>query len=119
MVTPSTAIFMIVVPVTSLFAALMVVASIISRAAAIVSRIMPIPFAPVAFFPLPMLPLPTLPITTPVVVPVSVPARTNDDSGRRLDIHLLGRSVDRLGCIDSTGDSNVYSNIDMCDGDGR
>jgi len=114
MITSPVVIFMVVVSITSLFAALMVVAPIISRAAAIVSRVMPFPFTPVAF-----LPLPTLPITSPVVVPVSIPARINDNSGRRLDIHLLGRSVDRLRCVDSTGDFNAYSNIDMCEGDGR
>jgi len=114
MVTSPTVVFMVVVPVASLLAALMVVAPIIARPAAIVSCVMPFPFAPVAFFP-----LPTLPITTPVIVPVTIPARTNDNSGRRLDVHLLGRSVDRLWCIDSTGDSNVYSNIDVCEGDGR
>jgi hypothetical protein len=114
MVTSPTVVFMVVVPVASLLAALMVVAPIIARPAAIVSCVMPFPFAPVVFFP-----LPTLPITTPVIVPVTIPARTNDNSGRRLDIHLWGRSVDRLGRIDSTGDSNVYSNIDVCEGDGR
>jgi hypothetical protein len=114
MVTSPTVVFMVVVPVTSLLAALMVVAPIISRPAAIVSCVLPLPFASVAFFP-----LSTLPITTPVIVPVTIPARTNDNSGRRLDVDLLGRSVDRLGCIDSTGDSNVYSNIDVCEGDGR
>ena len=114
MVTSPTVVFMVVAPVTSVLAALMVVAPIISRPAAIVSCVMPFPFAPVVFFP-----LPTLPITTPVIVPVTIPARTNDNSGRRLDVDLLGRSVDRLGCIDSTGNSNVYSNIDVCEGDGR
>jgi hypothetical protein len=114
MVTSPTVVFMVVVPVASLLAALMVVAPIIARPAAIVSCVMPFPFAPVVFFP-----LPTLPITTPVIVPVTIPARTNDNSGRRLDIHLWGWSVDRLGRIDSTGDSNVYSNIDVCEGDGR
>src|ERR1700674_4985428 len=103
MVTPPTVIFMVVVPVTSLLAALTVVAPIISRAAAIVSCVMPFPFAPMAFFP-----RPALPITTPVVVPGAIRARTNDNSGRGLDIHLLGYSVDWLGCIDSTGHSNVY-----------
>src|ERR1700736_5789856 len=101
-------------PVASLLAALMVVAPIISRPAAIVSCGMPFPFPPGVF-----LPLPTLPITTPVIVPVTIPARTSDNSSRWLDIHLWGRSVDRLGRIDSTGDSNVYSNIDVCEGDGR
>jgi hypothetical protein len=114
MVTSPTVVFMVVVPVTSLLAALMVVAPIISRPAAIVSCVMPFPRAPVAFFP-----LSTLPITTPVIVPVTIPARTNDNSGRGLDVQLLGRSVDWLGCIDSTGDSNVYSNIDVCEGQGR
>jgi hypothetical protein len=106
--------FMVVVPVASVLAALMFVVPITSRVAAVVARVMPFAFTPVAFFP-----LPTLPITTPVIVPVSIPARTNDDSGWRLNIHLLGRSVDRLRCIYSTGDSNVYSNIDVCEGDGR
>jgi hypothetical protein len=114
MVTAPTVIFMVVVPGASLLTVFMVVRPIISMAATVVARIMPLAFTPVAFFP-----LPTLPITTPVVVPVSIPAPTNDDSGWRLDIHLLGRSVDRLGCIDSTGDFNVYSNIDVGEGDGR
>ena len=114
MITSPVVIFVVIVPVTSLLAALMVVAPIISMPAAIVSCVMPFPFAPVAFFP-----LPTLPITPPVVVPVSIPARTNDYCGRRLDVHLLGHSVDRLRCVDNTGDFNVYSNIDACEGDGR
>jgi hypothetical protein len=114
MVTSLTVLFMVVVPVASLLAALMFVAPITSRVAAVVARVMPFAFTPVAFFPLLM-----LPITTPVIVPVTIPARTDDNSGGRLDIHLLGRSVDRLGCIHSTGDSNVYSNIDVCEDDGR
>ena len=114
MVTAPAVIFMVVVPVASLFTVFTVVAPIISMAAAVVARVMPFAFTPVAFFP-----LPTLPITTPVVVPVSIPARTNNESGWRLDIHLLGRSVDRLRCVDSTGDFHVYSNIDVCEGDGR
>ena len=114
MVTSPAVIFIVVVPVASLLTVFMVVAPIISMAAAIVARVMPFAFTPVAFFP-----LPTLPITTPVVVPVSIPARANANGGWRLDIHLLGRSVDRLGCIDSTRNSNVYSNIDVCERDGR
>jgi len=114
MVTAPAVIFMVVVPVASVLAALMFVVPITSRVAAVVACVMPFAFTPVAFFP-----LPTLPITTPVVVPVSIPARTNNDSGWRLDIHLLGWSVDRLRCVDSTGDFNVYSNIDVCEGDGR
>jgi hypothetical protein len=114
MVTSLAVMFMVVVPVASLLAALMVVAPITSRVAAVVARVMPFAFTPVVFFP-----LLTLPITTPVIVPVTIPARSNDNSGRRFNIHLWGRSVNRLGCIDSTRDSNVYSNIDVCEGDGR
>jgi hypothetical protein len=114
MVTAPAVIFMAVMPTASLLTELVVVAQIISIAAAVVARVMPFAFASVALFP-----LPTLPITTPVVVPVSIPAPTNDDSGWRLDIHLLRRSVHRLRCIDSTGDSNVYSNIDVGEDDGR
>src|ERR1700731_3802430 len=92
MVTLPTVVFMVVVPVASLLTALMVVAPIIARPAAIVSCVMPFPFAPVVFFP-----LPTLPITTPVIVPVTIPARTNDNSGRRLDtLNVAGLRADAL-----------------------
>jgi hypothetical protein len=114
MVTSLAVMLMVVVPVASVLAALMFVVPFTSMVAAVVTRVMPFAFTAVAFFP-----FLTLPITTPVIVPVTIPARTNDNSGRRLDIHLLGRSVDRLRCIHSTGDSNVYSNIDVCEGDGR
>jgi hypothetical protein len=114
MVTSPTIVFMVVVTVALLLAALMVVTPIISMPAAVVACVMPFAFTPMTLFPLSM-----LPITMPVIVPVTIPARTNENRGRRLDIHLLGRSVDRLRCIDSTGDSNIYSNIDVCEGDGR
>jgi hypothetical protein len=111
MVTPPAAVSMVVVPVTSR-PAVMVVAPITSRAAAIVSRVMPLTFTPMAVFP-----FPPLPITTPVIVPVAIPARANDDS-RRLDINRRRRRIDRLGCIYDTGDADVDSNIDVCEGDG-
>jgi hypothetical protein len=108
-VTPTAVMFMVVVPVTSRSAAFMVMAPITSRPAAIVTRVMPLPFTPMALFP-----LPTLPITMPVIVPVTVPARSDDNNTWRFGIHRWGRSVDRLGRIHSTGDANVYSNIDVC-----
>ena len=111
---PATAVLMAVVPVALVGTAFMAVTPIIWRPASIGSCVMPFPFIPVAVFP-----LLTLPITMPVIVPVTIPARSNDNSGRRFNIHLWGRSVNRLGCIDSTRDSNVYSNIDVCEGDGR
>jgi hypothetical protein len=114
MVTAPIVIFMVVAPVTSLLGALVVVSPIISRSAAIVSCVMPFPVVPVAFFP-----LSALPITTPVVVPVAIPARTNDNSGLGLDIHLLGRGVDWLRCVDDTGDFDVYANIDVGESNGR
>ena len=104
---------MVVVPVPSLTVA-MVVAPTASRVTVIGSRVMPFPFTSMA-----LLPLPALPIAMSIVVPVVIPARANDHSGRRLDIHRRRRSVDRLGCIHDTGDANVYSNIDVCEGDGR
>jgi hypothetical protein len=88
MVAPSTVTFMVVVPVAS-------------RPATIVVRVMPFPLTSVALFP-----LSTLPVTMPVIVPVTVPARTNDDNTGRFGIRR-------------TGDANVYSNIDVCEGDGR
>jgi hypothetical protein len=101
------------VVVTSLLAVLVVVAPITLRAA-IVSGVMPFPFMPMTLLPLTM-----LPIAMPVIVPFTIPARANDNSGRRLDIHLLGLDVDRLRRIDSTRDSNIYSNIDVCKSAGR
>ena len=109
MVTSPTIVFMVVV--TSLLTVLVVVvvAPITLRAAAIVSGLMPFPFMPMT-----LLPLTTLPIATPVIVSFAIPARANDNSGRRLDIYLLGLDVDRLRRIDSTWDSNIHSNIDVC-----
>jgi hypothetical protein len=101
MVTPPAVIFVVVVPVAS-------------RPVAMVPSIVPLPFIVMTFFP-----LSTLPVTVSVIVPVAIPTRTNDNSGRRFHIHRWRRSVDRLGRKHSTGDANVYSNIDVREGDRR
>jgi hypothetical protein len=114
MVTSPAVILMVTVPVVLRPTVLMVVVPLTSRPAAVVACIMPFAIASMTLFPLSM-----FPITMPVIVPVTIPARTNENSGRRLDIHLRGGSVDRLRRIDNTGDSDVYSNIDVCEGERR
>jgi hypothetical protein len=104
---------LVAVPVTSR-PAVMVVAPTASRVTVIGSRVMPFPFTSMALFP-----LPALPIAMSIVVPVAIPARTNDHSGRRLDIHRRRRSIYRLGRIHGARDANVYSDIDVCESDGR
>jgi hypothetical protein len=89
---------MVVVPVASRAAAVMVVAPITPRSAAIVSRVMPFPVAAVTLFP-----LPALPIAMPVIVPVAIPARTDDNNTWRY-------------CIHGTRDADVYSNINVSEG---
>jgi len=89
---PAAAVLMAVVPGAFVGTAFMAVTPITWRPASIGSCVMPVPFIPVAVFP-----LSTLPITMPVIVPVTVPAWTNDNS---------------------TGDADVHSNIDLCEGDG-
>jgi hypothetical protein len=108
MVTSTPVIFVVVMPVAPRPAALMVVA-VTLRPVAIGARVMPFSFTAMALFP-----LSTRPITMPVIVPVAVPARTNNNDTRRFGIHRRGRSVDRLR---RTGDANVYSDIDVCEGD--
>jgi len=111
MVAPPSLILMVVTPVASLTVAT-VLAPVTSRAAAIVACVMPFPFTSMT-----LLPFSALPIATPIVVPVAIPARANDHSGRRFDIHRRRRSVDRLWCIRDTGDADAYSNIDVRQGD--
>jgi len=112
-VMPPAVISLVAVPVTSP-PAVMVVAPTASRVTVIGSRVMPFPFTSMALFP-----LPALPIAMSIVVPVVIPARANDHSGRRLDIHRRRRSIYRLGRIHGARDANVYSDIDVCESDGR
>ncbi len=114
MVTSPAVILMVTVPVVVRSTVLMVVVPLTSRTAAVVACIMP--FAVTSMM---LVPLAMFPIAMPVIVSITMPARTNENSGRRLDVHLRGRSVDRLRRIDNTGDSDVYSNIDVCEGEGR
>jgi hypothetical protein len=112
MVTSSTVVIMVGVPVASPLAAFMVVAPIAARPVAIVSRIVPFPFAPVALFP-----LPALPISTPVIVPIAIPTRVNNNGTRSFNICGRGLNVDGRGCINGAGNANVHADIDMCKGD--
>jgi hypothetical protein len=114
MVTSPAVIFMVTVPVALRPTMLMVVVPMTSRPAPVVACVMPFAVTPMTLFPLPM-----FPITMPVIVPVAIPARTDENRGRRLDIHLRGRSVDRLRSVDNAGDSDVHPNIDVREGDGR
>jgi len=114
MVTSPTVILMATVPVALRSAVLMVVVPLTSRPTVVVACVMPFAVTPMTLFPLLM-----FPITMPVIVPVAIPARVDENSGRRLDIHLRGRCVDRLRSIDNARDSDVHPNIDVCEGDGR
>jgi hypothetical protein len=60
-----------------------------------------------------LLPLTTLPVAMAIVVPVVIPARTNDNSGRWFNVHRRRRSVDRLGRIHGPRDTNVDTNINV------
>ena len=114
MVAPIAAVCVVVVPVASPATAVMVRTPVAAMPIVVVPSVMPLPVIAVA-----LLPLPTLPVAMAIVVSVAIPARTDDNLGRRFGIHRRRRSVDRLGRIRDTGDANVYSDIDVCERDGR
>ncbi|ANB77348.1 hypothetical protein AYM40_35320 [Paraburkholderia phytofirmans OLGA172] len=114
MVVPLVAIPVVTVPAISRATAVVVMAPVTTTPIVMVPSIVPLPFIMMVLFP-----LPTVPITMPVVIAVSIPSRTDDNSSRRFDVHRWRRCVDRLGCIRDTRDANVDSNIDMRESDGR
>ena len=114
MVVPLVAVSMVVVPVASRATAVALMPPVAMISLIAVPTIMPVPgVMPLPFIVMAPLPLPTPPITMSVIVPVAIPAWTNDDNTRRFCINGRGRRIDRRRCVLSTGDANVYSNIDM------
>ena len=114
MVMPLIAVFMVVMPGISRATAVVVMAPVTAMPIEMVPRIMPLPFIVMVLFP-----LSTLPIPMPIVVSVAIPARTDNNSGRRGDIHRRRRSVDRRGRLHDRGNADVYSDIDVRESDGR
>jgi hypothetical protein len=108
MVVPVVAVSVVTVPVTSRATAVVVMAPITTMSIVMGPCIVPLPFIAMA-----LLPLPTFPVAMAIVVPVAIPARINDDSGRRLDIYRSRLSVDRFGCYRDTGYANVHADIDV------
>jgi hypothetical protein len=108
MVVPLVAVSVVTVPVTSRATAVVVVAPVTEMSIVVGPSIVPFPFIAMA-----LLPLPAFPIAMAIVVPVAIPARINDDSGRRLDIYRSRRSVDRLGRVRDTGNADAHSDIDV------
>jgi hypothetical protein len=102
MVVPLVAVAVVTVPVTSRATAVVVVAPVTAMSIVMGPGIVPLSFIAMA-----LLPLPTLPVAMTIVVPVAIPARTNDDSGRRFDIHRSRRSVRDIG------DADVHADIDV------
>jgi len=107
-VVPLVAVSMVTVPVTSRAAAVVVMAPVVAMPIVVGPSIVPLSFIAMA-----LLPLPTLPVAMTIVVPVAIPARANDDSGRRFDIRRSRRSVGRLGRVRDTGDADVHADIDV------
>jgi hypothetical protein len=48
-----------------------------------------------------------------IVIPVAIPARTNDDSGKRFDIYRTRSSVDRPGRLRDTANAYAHPDIDV------
>lgn len=65
-----------------------------------------------------LLPFPALPIAMPVVIPFAVPTWTDDDRRGRFGIYRR-RSINRLRRICRAGNTNVDSDVDMRECDGR
>jgi hypothetical protein len=114
MVVPLVAVSVVTVPVTLRATAVVVMARVTAMPIVMVPGIVPLPFIVMA-----LLPLLTLPVTMAIVVPVAIPARTNDDSGRRFDIYRSRRSVDRLGRVRDTRNANIDTDIDVRECGGR
>jgi hypothetical protein len=104
MVVPLFAVSVVTMPAT----AVVVTTPVTAMPIVMVPSIAPLPFIAMA-----LLPLTTLPVATAVVVPVTIPARTNDNGGRWFNVHRRRRSVDRLGRIHDTRDTNVDTNINV------
>jgi hypothetical protein len=111
--------------VVALVAVSVVTVPVTSRAAAVVMApvtAMPIvmvpSIVPLAFIVMVLVPFAALPIAMSVVVPFAIPAWTDDNSGRRFDVHRWRRCIDRLGRIHDTGNANIDANVDVreCDG---
>jgi hypothetical protein len=114
MVVPLVAVAVVTVPVTSRATAVVFLAPVTGMSIVMGPGIVPLPFIVMA-----LLPLPTFPVAMSIVVPVAIPARINDDSGRRLDIYRSRRSVDRLGRVRDTGNADAHSDIDVRECGGR
>jgi hypothetical protein len=108
MVVPLVAVSLVTVPVTSRATAVAVMAPVTAMSIVMRPSIVPLPFIVMALHP-----LPTFPIAMAIVVPIAIPARINDDSGRWLDIYRSRRSVDRLGRVRDTGNADAHSDIDV------
>jgi hypothetical protein len=108
MVMPLVTVSVVTVRVTSRATAVVVMAPVTAMSIVVVPSIVPLPFIAMMFFP-----LPTLPVAVAIVVPVAIPTRTDDNSGRRFDIYRRRRSVDRLGRVRDTGDPDAHSDIDV------
>jgi hypothetical protein len=108
MVMPLVAVSVVTVPVTSRATAVVVMAPVTTMPIIVVPGVAPLPF-----FVMALLPLTTLPVTMAIVVPVAIPARTNDNGGRWFHVHRRRRSVDRLGRVHDTRDTNVDTDINV------
>lgn len=105
---PFIAVPVVVVPVTSRATVIMVMAPVTTMPIVVVPGVVPLPFIVMAF-----LPLTTLPVAMAIVVPVTIPARPNDDGGRWFNVHRRRWGVDRLGCVHDPWDPNIDTDVNV------
>jgi len=110
---PLVAVSIVVAPVASRATAVAVTTPVATMSVVPIPGVVPLSFVVMALFP-----FPAFPIALPVIVPVAIPAWTNDNGSGRRDNYRRW-SIDRLGGIHGTRDANVDSDIDMREGDGR
>jgi hypothetical protein len=108
MVVPLVAVSVVTVPVTLWASAVVVMAPVATMPIIMVPGVAPLPFIVMA-----LLPLTTPPVAMAIVVPVPIPARTNDNGGGWFNVHRWRRSVDRLGRVHDTRDTNIDTDINV------